>query len=244
MEQRFSTLHSAPEASRRREGEQVTTGPAGDPVVREATDLDSDYSAAGFSGHLGWGARPAVIAIDVCRAYVDPESPLYAGVEAAAASIGRLTAAARVARIPVIWTKVEYEPGGADGGVFFRKVGALQAFVRGNPLGDFLVDVRPAAGERIVVKQYPSAFFETGLAEELHAEGIDTVVLCGFSTSGCVRASCVDAVSSGLIPIVVADACGDRDVRPHEANLFDMNAKYGDVVSEADALAHFAALAR
>jgi len=222
----------------------VTDSPTGGARLREAQDLDSDYSAAGFAGRLGWGVRPAVVAIDVCRAYVDPESPLYAGVEEATASIGRLVAAARAAGVPVIWTKVEYQSDGSDGGVFFRKVGSLKSFVRGNPLGDFLADVAPMAGERIVVKQYPSAFFETGLAEDLHAEGIDTVVLCGFSTSGCVRASCVDAVSSGLVPIVVADACGDRDVRPHEANLFDMNAKYGDVVSEADALAHFGSLAR
>ncbi len=222
----------------------MATGPGSDHDIREVADLDSDYAAAGFSGRLGWGSRPAVVAIDVSRAYVDPNSPLYAGVEAAAASIGRLAVAARAAGVPVIWTKVEYQPGGGDGGVFFRKVGALESFVRGNPLGDFIEAAAPAAGEQIVVKQYPSAFFGTGLAEELRASGIDTVVLCGFSTSGCVRASCVDAVSSGLIPIVVADACGDRDVRPHEASLFDMNAKYGDVISEGDAIAHFAQLSR
>lgn len=211
-------------------------------TTRVADDLDGDYAAAGFSGRLGWGERPVVVVIDLCRAYVDPASPLYAGVEAAVASTGRLVDAAREAGVPVVWTRVEYEPGGADGGVFFEKVGALASFVRGNPLGDFLDDVRPAEGERVVTKQYPSAFFGTGLAEDLHAEGIDTVVLCGLSTSGCVRASCVDAVSYRFRPIVVADACGDRDVRPHEANLFDMGAKYADVVSEDDAVAHLRSL--
>lgn len=211
-------------------------------TTRVAEDLDGDYAAAGFAGRLGWGSRPAVVAIDVCRAYLDPESPLYAGVEDALASIGRLVEAARAAGVPVIWTRVEYEPGGADGGVFYEKVSSLAHFQRGGPLGDFLPEVSPLEGERVVTKQYPSAFFGTGLAEQLHAEGIDTIVLCGFSTSGCVRASCVDAVSSRFRPIVVAEACGDRDVRPHEANLFDMGAKYGDVVSESDAIAHLRSL--
>ena len=211
-------------------------------TTRVAEDLDGDYAAAGFAGRLGWGSRPAVVVIDVCRAYLDPDSPLYAGVEDALASVGRLVEAARAAGVPVIWTRVEYEPGGADGGVFYEKVASLAHFQRGGELGDFVPEVSPIEGEQVVTKQYPSAFFGTGLAEQLHAEGIDTVVLCGFSTSGCVRASCVDAVSYRFRPIVVAEACGDRDVRPHEANLFDMGAKYGDVVSESDAIAHLRSL--
>lgn len=206
------------------------------------SDLDGDYAAAGFAGRLGWGTSPAVVAIDVARAYLDPDSPLYAGVEAAHAAIGRLVGAARQHGIPVAWTRVEYEPGGADGGVFFEKVGALRQFERGNPMGDFVEPVVPADGELVVTKQYPSAFFGTDLAATLIGQGIDTVVLCGFSTSGCVRASCVDAVSLRLRPMVVREACGDRDERPHEANLFDMNAKYGDVVSLDEATEAFARL--
>lgn len=201
-------------------------------------DLDADYAAAGFRGRLGWGERPAVVVIDVCRAYTDPDSPLYAGVEDAVAAAAELVDGARAAGVDVVFTRVEYEPGGADGGMFFRKVPALCCFERGNPLADWVDDPRPRDGEVVVTKQYASAFFGTNLASTLHAAGVDTVVLCGLSTSGCVRASGVDAVQHGFRPIVVAEACGDRAEEPHRANLFDLDAKYADVVTLADALAH------
>jgi maleamate amidohydrolase len=209
--------------------------------IRHAEDLDADYAGAGFGAALGWGTNPAVVAIDVCTAYLDPTSPLYAGVEAARDAIAELVAGARAAGVPVVWTKVTYRPDGSDGGVFFRKVKSLSVFAGGSTIyGDFPEQVGPTADERVYTKQYPSAFFGTSLADDLHADGIDTVVLCGFSTSGCVRASCVDAVSHEFIPIVVPEACGDRDDRPHDQAVFDMGAKYGEVVPLADALTHFA----
>lgn len=202
------------------------------------TSLDEDYAGAGFSGRLGWGTRPALIVIDVCRAYVDPESPLYAGVEEAVESSARLVDAARVGEHPVVFTRVEFEPGGADGGMFFRKVPALRCFERGNPLAEFLDRPAPADGEVVVTKQYASAFFGTSLAATLTSWGIDTTVICGLSTSGCVRATGIDAVQHGFRPMVVADACGDRADAPHDANLFDLGAKYADVVDEAEAVRH------
>lgn len=210
-------------------------------MTRQVEDLGSDYAAAGFGGALGWGASPAVVVIDVCTAYLDPASPLYAGVEDARDAVAELVAAARASGTPVVWTRVEYEPGGADGGVFFRKVASLRVFERGaTSYGDFPAEVGPLPGETVYTKQYPSGFFGTSLADDLRAAGIDTVVLCGFSTSGCVRASCVDAVSHGFIPVVVPEACGDREVRPHDQAVFDMGAKYGEVVPLADAVAHLA----
>jgi len=203
-----------------------------------AAELDADYERAGFRGRLGWGERPALVVVDVCRAYLDPDSPLYAGVEDAVASAGRLVEAARAGGVPVVFTRVEFEPGGADGGLFYRKVPALASFDRGSPLGEFPVHPRPLAGEVVVTKQYASAFFGTTLASTLHGWGVDTVVLCGLSTSGCVRASGVDAVQHGFRPMVVAEACGDRAPGPHDAALFDLDAKYADVVTEADAVAH------
>lgn len=199
-------------------------------------ELDADYEHAGFGGRLGWGRRPALLVIDVCHAYVDPQSPLYAGVEDACESAGRLVTAARSAGVPVIFTRVEFEPGGADGGMFFRKVAALRCFERGNPLADWLDHPRPVAGEVVVTKQYASAFFGTSLGATLTAMGIDTLVICGLSTSGCVRATGIDAVQHGFRPMVVADACGDRAPEPHEANLFDLGAKYADVVDESEAI--------
>lgn len=198
-------------------------------------DLEADYARAGFGARLGFGTAPALLVVDVCRAYLDPSSPLYAGVEDAVASAGRLVEAARGAGVPVVWTRVRYDAAAPT--VFHRKVPSLAVF--DTPLGDFPEGVAPVPGERVVVKDFPSAFFATGLAEALRADGVDTVVLCGLSTSGCVRASALDALQHDFVPVVVREACGDRDARPHEAALFDLGAKYADVVGEAEVLARW-----
>ena len=200
-------------------------------------DLRADYAAAGFGGKLAFGAKPALLVVDVVMAYVDPASQLYAGVEDALASNERLVAAARAADVPVIFTNVVYAPSGLDGGMFFRKVPALKAFVRGSRDGFFPPTLQPRASEMVVSKQYPSAFFGTSLASTLHAAAFDTLMITGFSTSGCVRATALDALCHGFAPFVVREACGDRDARPHEQNLFDMAAKMAEVVSEAEAIA-------
>ena len=199
-------------------------------------ELADNYRGA-FDGSLGFGEKPALILVDFVQAYFEKSSPLYAGVDDALASALRIRDAARNAGIPVIYTKVVYQDGGADGGVFFRKVPALEAFVRGNPLGRWPEGLVPEDNEFVISKQYPSAFFGTSLAATLTANKVDTLIITGLTTSGCVRATCVDAVSNGFIPIVVSDACGDRHEAPHKANLFDMNAKYGDVVDEATVIA-------
>ena len=198
--------------------------------------LAEDYRQAGFSNRLGFGQHPALVVVDFCQAYLDEQSPLYAGVESARESCLRVLAAARRADIPVLHTRVEFQPDGADGGIFFRKVAALECFVRGNPLGEYGEGLEPADGEVVVVKQYASGFFGTSLASTLTSLGIDTLIITGVSTSGCVRATALDACQHGFVPIVVRDACGDRDQRVHEANLFDLDAKYADVVSEQEVL--------
>ena len=200
-------------------------------------ELDEDYAGAGFGGKLAFGKRPALLIVDVVMAYLDPACPLYAGVEDALASNVRLAVAARGAGLPVIFTNVSYEPGGIDGGQFFRKVPALKAFVRGSAAGAFPPGLQPAPGELVVTKQYPSAFFGTSLASTLHAAGIDTLLIGGFSTSGCVRASALDALCHGFAPFVVREASGDRDPRPQEQNLFDMAAKMAEVIGEDEAIA-------
>jgi maleamate amidohydrolase len=103
-------------------------------------------------------------------------------------------------------------------------------------MGNWPAGLQPADDELVITKQYPSAFFGTSLASTLKGMGVDTLIITGVTTSGCIRATCVDAMSNGFIPIVVADACGDRHEAPHEANLFDMNAKYADVVGETEAI--------
>ena len=204
-------------------------------MLADESDPASTYRGA-FDGHLRFGQRPALLIVDVVMAYLDPASPLYAGVELALASCERLVAAARAGGIPAIFTNVEYAHGGADGGVFFRKVPALQAFVRGSPLGAFPPSLQPRAADLVVTKHYASAFFGTSLASTLTALGVDCVLICGFSTSGCVRATALDACQHGFAPFVVSNACGDRHPAPHDASLFDLQAKYAEVIDETTAL--------
>lgn len=198
----------------------------------------ADNYAGVYEGRLQPGSRPALLIVDVVAAYLTEGSALYMDTAAdALASNARLAATARAAGVPVVFTNVQYKPDGSDGGVFWRKAPVLRAFVEGSPLGAFPPGLTPQAGERVVTKQYPSAFFGTGLAETLHAEGIDTLLITGYSTSGCVRASALDAMQYGFVPLVVREACADRHPAPHEANLFDLQAKYAEVISEAEALA-------
>ena len=204
------------------------------------TALGEDYAAAGFGGTLQPGRKPVLLLIDFARAYFDPESPLHAGVEAVRDSAARLHLAARAAGVPVVFTKVEYSADGHEGGVFYRKIAALKCFERGNPLADFTPELAPMVCDEVVTKHFPSAFFGTGLAEHLRKRGVDTVVIAGLSTSGCVRASAVDALCHGFVPLVVVDAVGDRDAGVHAANLFDLGAKTAELVSERDAASYFA----
>lgn len=198
----------------------------------------SDNYAGVFEGRLQPGERPALLIVDVVMAYLTEGSPLFMDTAAAARDANaRLAAAARNAGVPVVFTNVAYKPDGSDGGVFYRKAPVLKAFIQGSPLGAFPAGLEPHPGDRVVTKQYPSAFFGTRLAEALHAEGIDTLLITGYSTSGCVRASALDAMQYGFVPLVVREACADRHPGPHEANLFDLQAKYAEVISEAEALA-------
>ncbi len=186
-----------------------------------------------FDGHLPFGQRPALLVIDVVMAYLTPGAPLYdPAFEAALDVTVQLVAEARMASVPVIFTNVVYQRGGADGGLFYRKVPALREFDRGSAAGAFPRSLQPRADETIVSKQYASAFFGTTLASTLNAARIDTLILTGFSTSGCVRASALDALQHGFTPFVVREACGDRHRDTHEANLHDLQAKYAEVVSE------------
>jgi hypothetical protein len=188
--------------------------------------LGENYARGGFGKTLAPGQRPALLVIDFVRAYLVKSSPLYAGVEQARADCETLLKAAR--------------------GVFFRKVPALRCFEQGaHPeLAAFAEGLEPIAGETVISKQYASAFFGTTLASTLTALGVDTVLIAGLSTSGCVRASAVDCCQHGFVPVVVREAVGDRASGPHESNLFDLQAKYAEVSALADVLAYLENLKR
>jgi nicotinamidase-related amidase len=169
----------------------------------------SSYIDSGFANKMGWGKRPALLIIDVCTAYWTPGSPLDLSSNPAAAaspaSMRRLLEAARTAKVPVVWSQVEYtHPEMADAGLFYHKAKVLSVWQKGDPRGlDACVKgLVPGAKETIVLKKYASAFFGTSLASELQVLGVDTLVICGVSTSGCVRATTLDAMQHGFRPMV------------------------------------------
>ena len=194
-------------------------------------DLDQNYKAV-FNERLGFGKNPAIILVDFVAAYFDENSPLYADVEKALLSAIRIRNKGREKNIPIIYTNVSYQKDGKNGGVFFEKLPVLSCFIEGAKTAGWPSELDIDPNEIVITKQYPSAFFETCLSKKLNDLEIDTLIITGLTTSGCIRATCVDAISYGFRPIVVKDACGDRHEKPHIANLFDMNAKYADVVSE------------
>ena len=204
--------------------------------------LQQNYAGV-FDGRIGFGKRAAVLVVDFIRAYTTPGAPLYAAavVEAVRQTVDVL-AAARRKGVLVIYTRVIYNPSGIDGGIFVQKVPVLRTLVEGEPLAEIVPELPPARADVILNKQYASAFFGTSLAAMLTAQGVDTVIITGCSTSGCVRATAVDGMQHGFRVIVPRECVGDRRAEPHEANLFDIHSKYGDVVSRAEALAWLGAL--
>jgi nicotinamidase-related amidase len=194
------------------------------------TTLES-YQAKGFARRSGFGKRPALLIVDFINGFTDPTSPLGSDLSSQLDATNQLLASLRRADLPVAYTVIEYEPGYRDAGIFIEKVPSLSVLVRGSKLCAIDDRIRPAPADYIVVKKYASAFFATHLHTYLRNHGIDTVVIVGCTTSGCVRASAVDALQHGYRTIVVREGCGDRADGPHEANLFDIDAKYGDVVA-------------
>lgn len=204
--------------------------------------LQQNYAGV-FDGRIGFGKRAAVLVVDFIRAYTTPGAPLYAApvVEAVRQTVDVLTTARRKGLL-VVYTRVIYSPSGVDGGIFVQKVPVLRTMVEGEPLAEIVPELPPAAADVVLNKQYASAFFGTSLAAMLTAQGVDTVILTGCSTSGCVRATAVDGMQHGFRVIVPRECVGDRRAEPHEANLFDIHSKYGDVVSRVETLAWLEAL--
>ncbi|HAT5013873.1 N-carbamoylsarcosine amidohydrolase [Serratia marcescens] len=201
-------------------------------------DTLSDNYRGVWGQRIGFGRRPALLAIDFMQAYTTEGAPLFApGVVSAVEESRELLACARRTGIPVIHTHIRYHAGHfADGGLWVKKAPVMKDMVEGNPLAAFCPPVAPLGDEVVLSKQYASAFFGTALASLLVAQGIDTLLMIGCSTSGCIRASAVDAVQHGFRAMVVRECVGDRHPGPHEANLFDIDSKYGDVVHKREAL--------
>lgn len=197
------------------------------------SDLQSNYKGV-FDGRIGFGKKPAVLVVDFINAYTTEGSLLYApDVVTAVNETVDLLALAREKNVPVLYTKVLYNKNFRDGGIFIQKVPVLKTMVEGEPLAEIVPQLPPVESDIIIVKQYASAFFGTSLAATMTSMGVDTLILTGCSTSGCIRASAVDGMQYGFRVIVPRECVADRHAGPHEANLFDINSKYGDVVSKS-----------
>ncbi|UCG71873.1 MAG: isochorismatase family protein [Chromatiales bacterium] len=198
---------------------------------------ESNYEGV-WDSRLGFGEKSAIIVIDLLQGYTTEGSPLYApGVVECVQQMPDFLDLARAKGVPIIHTQVRYtQPNYEDGGVWVKKAPVLKDLVEGNPYAAFCEDVIPQPGEVIITKQYASAFFGTSLVATLNGLRVDTLIITGCTTSGCIRATAVDAVQHGYRPICVRECIGDRHEGPHEANLFDINAKYGDVISKAEAM--------
>lgn len=197
---------------------------------------DTVYKQQGFGGQIGFGKRPALLIIDFTLGFADPKSFGGGNIVQAMNQTVHLLQGARRAGIPIVHTKIIYAEDGSDTGIHCLKSRHLKTLTASNPLSDFHPEVLPIPGEIVLSKRLPSAFFETGLSGMLTARGVDTVVIAGCTTSGCVRASTLDAMCFGFRPMVVRDCVGDRAIGPHEANLFDLGQKYADVIDSEFAM--------
>ena len=211
--------------------------------IPQIMTLQDNYKGI-FDGRLGFGKKAAVLVVDFIRAYTTPGAALFApDVVTAVQQTVDLLDSARQKDVPVIYTRVLYNRNGLDGGIFVQKVPILRKMVEGEPLAEIVPELQPEANDVIINKQYASAFFGTSLAAMLTSSGVDTMILTGCSTSGCVRATAVDGMQYGFRVIVPQECVGDRHPQPHEANLFDINSKYGDVVTKQTVMDYFRQLA-
>ncbi|MEF8789075.1 MAG: isochorismatase family protein [Haloarculaceae archaeon] len=198
-------------------------------------ETEAYYADHDFGGEVGVGEWPALVVIDLVNAFTDPGTDLGSDVTDVLAATERLLAAFREHDLPRYFTTVAYEESYGDAGVFIEKVPALRELELGSEAVAVDDRVAPTGDERIVLKKYASAFFGTDLETELTTNRVDTLVLAGVTTSGCVRATAIDGLQHGYRTLVPVEAVGDRAEGPHRANLVDIDAKYGDVV-ETDAL--------
>ena len=205
-------------------------------------DTREFYADRNFGDEVGMGEQPALVVIDLINAFTDPDTDLGSAVDDVIAQTERLLSAFREYDLPRYFTTVAYEESYGDAGRFVEKVPALRELELGTEAVAVDDRVAPVGDERVILKKYASAFFGTDLATELTTHRVDTLVVTGVTTSGCVRATAVDSLQHGYRTIIPADAVGDRAEGPHRANLFDIDAKYGDVVETADLLTELSAV--
>ena len=200
------------------------------------------YAAAGLGQAVTVGSRPAILVVDFSCGFTDPECTLGADMSAEVEATRRLLDAGRARGVPVIFTTIGYEPSLKDGGLWLQKVPSLGDLQIGGRWVEIDPRLEPREDETIVLKKGASAFFGTNLPAILVSQGVDSVILCGATTSGCIRATAIDLLQYGYPTLVPRECVGDRAQAPHEANLFDINAKYADVVPLDEVLEYVASV--
>ena len=203
----------------------------------------TDYERKGFAARSGYGRCPALLIVDFINGFTDPSTPLGGEFSWEINATRRLQEAFRRAGLPIFYTTIAYAEDMRDAGIFGKKVPSLAILQRGSPLIEVDKRIAPAPGEKVIEKKYSSAFFGTSLDLDLRSLGSDTIIMAGCTTSGCIRASAIDSLQYGYHTVVVREAVGDRAPGPHEANLFDIDAKYGDVVPLTEALDYLSSFA-
>lgn len=193
-------------------------------------DLDV-YERQNFGNQSGFGERPALLIVDFVNGFADPDTFGGGNIGDAIANTKRLLADCRDKGVPVAYTRVVYADDGSDAGVFCLKAPGLVVLTEDASASQVVDELAPIDGEYIVRKTQPSAFFGTSLASWLTSRQVDTVIVTGCTTSGCVRASVIDSMSHNFKTIVASDCVGDRALGPHEANMFDMAQKYADLMT-------------
>ncbi|OZI60471.1 N-carbamoylsarcosine amidohydrolase [Bordetella genomosp. 11] len=201
---------------------------------------EQTYRRQGFGATMAPRPPYGLLIVDLVNGFADPAVFGGGNIPQAIANTVPLLDHARRQGWPIAHTRIVFADDGADSNIFSIKVPGMLTLKEHDPRSAIVSELAPRAGELIVRKTVPSAFFGTGLAAWLAQRGVQTLLVAGAVTSGCVRASVVDAMQSGFRPLVVADCVGDRALGPHEANLFDMEQKYATVMSRADALAAIA----
>ena len=193
-------------------------------------DFSKTISLSSLESHsTGLGSSPALVVVDMCRGFIDTSSPLgFECKELIQANI-ILVDRFREMNLPIIFTTTIYRDA-SEASVFRSKIPALNILKPGSEETSFLKELSPSSNELLVEKKFASAFFQTNLADELSKMNVDSIIVSGVTTSGCVRATALDSLQNNFLTTVAEDCVGDRNQNAHRANLFDLQAKYADVI--------------
>ena len=209
----------------------------------EQTLAQQHYEKVGIGRRMGFGKRPCILVVDFQKGLTSPKYPLGANLDKEIAATRELLDVARQKKVPIIFTRTVYDDSGTDGLRYVDKIPSLLSLRKGTFMGEIDERLEPRPTESIVEKQYQSAFFGTPVLSILNSLHVDTAIICGCVTSGCIRATVIDSMQLGYYTIIPRQCVGDRASGPHESNLFDLDTKIADVVDKEEVIEYLNKLA-